>query len=407
MKCISCKKTINSGMICPSCGQDNSKIQELIDLSNYYYNLGLDLANEGKITKAIVELEKSTSIYKDNMDAINLLGLCYFRIGRFTEGLNEWIYSTNKFEFDNVAFDYLDKLDKDEEFVKLINQCVESYNRCLDLVDANNIKVAILQLQKIAEKIPEMIEPQLLLVMLRIKENDYINALRDVKKVLVIDDDNERALKYLSEIEKVKDRYTIKKIEKIREEAAITHKDKTAFLKEYSLGRTIIDLAVGILVGVGVMLFLVMPAIKDNQNNSGKEVVLDQNQQISDLRKQLEMANDENKSLANQNEEIKKENISIEEERKSIAAALYQSAINSFESKLFPKSIEFMELSFKYDDTVPEVYILYLRAKLILGEIQEAEKITEEIAKKFPNTTHVQRAKDILEATKRQISGIQ
>lgn len=409
MKCISCGKIFSEGTICPNCGQENIKIINLIQLSNIYYNNALDLANDGKISGAIEELKKSIGVNKKNIDALNLLGLCYFKIGRYTNAFKEWIFSTNVKGVDNEAIRYLELFEKNEKNIKIINSSIDGYNKALELVESNN-KLAIMQLQKVINISSDMIDAQLLLALLRIKEKDYIHALRGIREVLRNDAENETALMYLAEVEKIKDRFTLEKIEKIKEEAAAgSIKNKTSPLKDYSVGRTALDLLFGILIGIGVMLFLVMPAIRENSSSTDKNIVLDQNQQISDLKKQLEDETAKNKNLTDENKTIKDENESnkatIEENKKLIGDSLYESGISSFESKKYSDADKYLKLAIEYNDKSVEIYILYLRTKLILGDMEMGEKLVQEIQQKFPNTKEARRAVDILDATKRLNNG--
>ena len=60
------------------------------ELSAYYYNLGLSHALERRISDAVTPLKKSVCYQPTNRSAWNLLGLCYYKIGRFTMARYCW-----------------------------------------------------------------------------------------------------------------------------------------------------------------------------------------------------------------------------------------------------------------------------------------------------------------------------
>ena len=77
-------------------------------LSNQWYNDGLKKANIRDLSGAITSLKKSLQFNRDNVNARNLLGLCYYGRGEVVEALVEWVISKNYQPEDNRADFYLD-----------------------------------------------------------------------------------------------------------------------------------------------------------------------------------------------------------------------------------------------------------------------------------------------------------
>ncbi len=63
------------------------------NLSYYYYNIGLKNARIKDITHAIDALSISVALKEDNIPAWNLLGLCYYRLGKLPTAEYCWMTS--------------------------------------------------------------------------------------------------------------------------------------------------------------------------------------------------------------------------------------------------------------------------------------------------------------------------
>ncbi|MDD4113491.1 MAG: hypothetical protein PHC56_10755, partial [Herbinix sp.] len=68
------------------------------NLSYHYYNIGLERARNNEITHAVDALSIAVALKDDNIPAWNLLGLCYYRLGKLPTAEYCWItslYSSN------------------------------------------------------------------------------------------------------------------------------------------------------------------------------------------------------------------------------------------------------------------------------------------------------------------------
>ena len=95
MNCMNCGAPLGKLDYCPSCGFHVEVQKKIWQLSNTYYNLGLDKAQIRDLSGAIDLLKRSLKFNKLNVQARNLLGLVYFETGEAVAALSEWIISKN------------------------------------------------------------------------------------------------------------------------------------------------------------------------------------------------------------------------------------------------------------------------------------------------------------------------
>ena len=87
MKCIYCGASAQSEEYCRICGADLTLPRRIIRISNLLYNQGLEKAQVRDLSGAISCLKRSLKFNKENTDARNLLGLCYFETGEVVNAL--------------------------------------------------------------------------------------------------------------------------------------------------------------------------------------------------------------------------------------------------------------------------------------------------------------------------------
>lgn len=101
-------------------------------ISNVYYNIGLEKAKERDLTGAADVLKKSLRFNKYQTDARNLLGLIYHEIGEVGAALAQWIISLNLQQKDNLAEEYLQKLQENEGYLDMVDQAAKKYNQSFE-----------------------------------------------------------------------------------------------------------------------------------------------------------------------------------------------------------------------------------------------------------------------------------
>ena len=110
MKCIYCNSPLAAIDYCPGCGADVTILKRIVRISNLLYNQGLEKASVRDLSGAIACLKRSLKFNKENIDARNLLGLCYYETGEVVSALCEWVISKNLQPEDNLADYYITKL---------------------------------------------------------------------------------------------------------------------------------------------------------------------------------------------------------------------------------------------------------------------------------------------------------
>lgn len=169
--------------------------KKVTNLSVLSYNRGLECCNEDRITEAVVALKESLEFDKKNIDARNLLGLCYFRLGRVADALIEWTISYKLKRTDNIAVDYIAELESARE-ANAMYDAITKYNEALSFANQGNTDMAILNLKKALEKNKGLVEAMNLLALCYIERGRESDAFKLAEKVLKIDKTNPVALRY-------------------------------------------------------------------------------------------------------------------------------------------------------------------------------------------------------------------
>ena len=106
--------------------------KKAVQLSNLLYNRGLDKAQIRDLSGAVELLRQSLQYNKNNINARNLLGLVYFEMGEAVAALSEWVISKNLQPQDNIAAQYIDRLQSNQAKLSVINQTIRDYNIALE-----------------------------------------------------------------------------------------------------------------------------------------------------------------------------------------------------------------------------------------------------------------------------------
>src|SRR3712207_5420008 len=170
-------------------------------LSNRYYNRGLDRAQIRDLSGAVDMLKRSLQLNKKNIDARNLLGLVYFETGEAVSALSEWVISNNIRSEDNIAAEYIATLQANQTKLASINQSIKNYNAALASCKRGDEDVAALSLKKVINQNPKFIKAYHLLALIYIKMGKYNRARRLLKRALKIDQTNPMTLRYIKEID--------------------------------------------------------------------------------------------------------------------------------------------------------------------------------------------------------------
>ena len=277
---------------------------KLIYQSNFWYNDGLRKANIRDLSGAIVSLRRSLQYNRSNIAARNLLGLVYYGRGDVVEALVEWILSKNFQSHDNIANYYISKVQEVPGELEEINQAVKKFNLSLDYAAQNGEDMAIIQLKKAIAVHPTYVKAYQLLALLYLKTEQYTAARQVLRTAHKLDTTDDFTLRYIHELNQIRKNRTVKfKENEKKDQQTVTYnignetiiQPVSTNFKERTGLHTVLNMLIGLVVGVAVMWFLVMPAVNSSrQKELNKQTVefsdqiATQDAQISALKKELE-----------------------------------------------------------------------------------------------------------------------
>lgn len=291
MKCFNCGAELTALDYCGKCGADVSRYCRLFQTSNAYYNEGLEKARVRDLSGAVISLRQSLKINKKNTDARNLLGLVQFEMGEVVEALSQWVLSRNFQKEDNLASYYIEEIQKNPARLSAINTTIKKYNQSLFYCEQGSYDLAVIQLKKILSTNRNLIKGHQLLALLYMKMDDYGRARTELNMVIEIDNSNTRALRYLKELDDAEGKQPRRKAPNPKEEVQVG-KDSIAYVsgnetiiqpigvKDNTGLHSVINVAIGLAIGVAVMWFLIMPAQQQMKSAELNEAVAEYSDQL-------------------------------------------------------------------------------------------------------------------------------
>ncbi|MCR5337309.1 MAG: tetratricopeptide repeat protein [Lachnospiraceae bacterium] len=293
MNCYRCGAALSEKDFCTACGADVSKYKKIIYTSNRLYNEGLEKAGVRDLSGAIMSLRESLKFDRSNVEARNLLGLCYFETGDVVGALTEWVISKNFRSKKNLADDYIYAVQSNPARLESINQSIKKYNKALMYCYQDSKDLAIIQLKKVLSQNPHLIQGHLLLALLFLDSEQYARAKKSCASVLAIDVGNTMALSYLKYANKMlgieeddgvhtggAPASKKKKSESVRAaEGSVTYQSgndiiiQPADVHEPRGASSLLNILIGLIIGVAVTYFLVLPArIQVTRNEMSDEL---------------------------------------------------------------------------------------------------------------------------------------
>ena len=300
MKCCYCGGQLTGSRICPSCGKDITIVKRVHTISNYLYNQGLRKAKQHRLTVAIADLHLALKYEKSNIAARNLLGLLYLEIGEPFEAYAQWTISVSERKVNNRANGYLADFNRDRATFDLYRMTVRKYNQVLSYIEQDNFDLALIQIRKVIELNPKMLQAHLLMAVLHMRNGRYDEALKPLQMVAKLDHGNRKSRYYREECSK----YVTKdgRLREIRSARARLKKNGKSLLSFLIVSgnptvQTVVNIMIGIVIGIAVVGFLIVPGVRQHANlNANKSIVssgetlTSQNSQIKKLQEDLQTA---------------------------------------------------------------------------------------------------------------------
>ena len=316
MVCYQCGAQVGKAEQCPTCGADLRIFQRVLRISNAYYNDGLQKASVRNLSGAVISLKASLKFNKYHIDARNLLGLVYYETGETVAALSEWVISKSYQPDNNRASVYLDAVQKNQSQLNAINQTIKKYNQALLYCRQDSRDLAIIQLKKVLALNPKLVKGHQLLALLYLQEGKDELAKKTLRSAGKIDTDNTTTLRYLKEANtRLKEHSSGKKKDQSDDLISYQSGNETIIMpkrfKEYSLGATIGSIIIGMLVGVAVTGWLIVPSVKKNSQSAAaqqlltaNETIAANNQTINSLQEQIEDLQNQLDSIEDSSQEV-------------------------------------------------------------------------------------------------------
>ena len=310
MKCFNCGADLKDSEYCSQCGADVKLYSRMLKLSNAYYNEGLEKAKVRDLSGAVLALRESLKINKKNTNARNLLGLVYYEMGMAVEALTQWIISRSFQSSKNIADEYIESIQNNPARLDTVNTSLRKYNQALVYCQQGSYDLAIIQLKKVLSVNGKLLDAHLLLALLYMKVENYARARNEIKKVLAVDCNNTQALRYLKELNQETDKDQPKEEEKNKDYIAYTRDNETIIqpvgVKDNSGFHAILNVVIGLVIGVAVMGLLIMPALQSKKSGELNKAVAEYSDQVDAKSATLDSLKQENESLKKQAEEATK-----------------------------------------------------------------------------------------------------
>ena len=332
MFCYNCGYRLSEHDFCTACGADVSLYKKIIHASNMYYNEGLEKAGVRDLTGAVNSLRQSLKLNKNNIKARNLLGLVYFERGEVVAALSEWVMSKNIRSEKNIANDYIDMIQNNPGRLDAYNQTIKKYNMALNYCQQDSLDLAVIQLKKVVSMNSRFVQARQLLALLYLKNQELDKAKKELDKALSIDANNTMTLRYLKEVEELtpaEEERTHKKKEAIVYQSGNETVIQPVNKKDRTVLQTVVNMLIGLVIGVGVAWFMILPAkiqqARDAVNEKYKEVseLLDaKTVEATELMAQISELTQEKDSLTNSLTEAQANKVQIQANTDLIEAVL-------------------------------------------------------------------------------------
>mgnify|MGYP005809379699 CR=1 FL=1 len=302
MNCINCGALLTDEDYCGHCGFHVLVQKKAYYLSDVYYNLGLEKAGIRDLSGAADYLQMSLAFNKNNIQSRNLLGLIYFETGETAAALSEWIISKNLRPVNNLASEYIDKLQANLNKLEALNESVRKYNQALAMCQEGHEDVAAIQLKKILSQNPKLVKGYQLLALIQIKHQSYGRARKTLRKAIRIDRENTTTLRFLHEVDeqtgvvtRLEPRNRRGRQEETGDEEnkSVTYRSGNDVViqplayRESTMMGTLIHMGVGFLVGIAALWFLAVPAIRQGIYREANEQIVDYSDSLASQSAQL------------------------------------------------------------------------------------------------------------------------
>jgi Flp pilus assembly protein TadD/nitrate reductase NapAB chaperone NapD len=407
MICPNCGAVVsNKKNICDACGYNLTMKKRAHKMACFYYNKGLEMAKLRDLSGAIDNLRLATALEKSFTEARNLLGLCYFEVGEAAEALKQWIISKHYKENNPMAEKYIATIKGNSVKFSHYKNAIRKYNSGLNLMRQGGDDLALIQLKKAVSHNPDYVKAWQLLALIYIKNEDYDRARRCLKRSLKTDIANPVSLRYMKLIRDMRYKnlsVSVSMAEKTEAdkdaEVILAGKTKQSITPHYNYEesgpdyRVFVSLLAGVLVGIMVVYFLIVPGVKQSYNYDRLNVEKKYNSEIAQYLSDMESLETENESLQSKIEVLDRN------------ADNYQDTIDELQGEKYYDNV--LNLVSYYEeitsaDEEPDDFSLYMLKQYVLAvsdaelEADAAQSLYDMVLKAYPDILDVNYSGDEL-----------
>lgn len=325
MYCYQCGCRLSELDYCTGCGADVRAYKKIMYAAEYSYNDGLERARVRDLSGAVNSLRQCLKYNKQHVDARNLLGLIYFECGEVGAALIEWVISATVREEKNLALDYMEIIQSNQGRLDIIRATIKKYNVSLEMCQKGDYDMAIIQLRKVLNQNPKFVKAHQLLGLLYIKREEWEKAKREFTQCKRIDSGDVKTLRYLKEVEEQlnpDDVHTAgrgKKRQKEERTAIYKSSGNDVIIQPLNgkepLGiNAFIQIALGIVIGLCVTIFLITPAKVQSAQDELKV-------QIDGYAEQLDWKNTEIVELETRISQLEQTNLSLQDQLNALSGS--------------------------------------------------------------------------------------
>ena len=316
MECYRCGTVVDGEDFCPNCGADIGLYRRILAAADACYNDGLEKAQVRDLSGAVESLNRCLSYYKYHTQARNLLGLVYFELGEIVMALSEWVISKNLQPENPLADRYLEEIQKSPGMLDKMNQTIKKYNQALVYCNQDSKDLAIIQLKKVLSLNPKFIRAHQLLALLYMDSEQWDRAERELRKCMDIDRNNTLTLRYLKEVEmQLTPDENSKQTGRRKKDDAVRYQSDNEIIiqplnvkEQKSAGlSSLINIAIGLIIGLAVMYFLVVPAAVSNANNEAQKTITDIGNQLDTKTSRIQELETQMQALQTENDTLNQE----------------------------------------------------------------------------------------------------
>lgn len=307
MVCYNCGCRLSEKNFCTGCGADVTLYKKIMYASNRFYNEALEKAQVRDLSGAIHCLRECLKLNKNHIEARNLLGLVYFERGEVVAALSEWVISKNIKSEKNIADDYINMIQNNPGRLETFNQTIKKYNQALAYCQQDSLDLAVIQLKKVLSMNPRLLQAHQLLALLYINSQEWERAKKELEKCLKIDTNNTTTLRYMKEVQAMMP--SEEERGKKKKEAIVYQRGNDTVIqpigkKDNAGVRTLLNIMLGVVIGVGVAWFLLLPAKVQNEQikaQAEKNAISEQLDakavEVAEMTKQIESLMQEKSNL--------------------------------------------------------------------------------------------------------------